>query len=618
MWFDRLSQKQIENLPIEVHAHRYQFVGNKTECLNRHSVIELNNLLVSDGNKLSHLNNATFTFSETIINEQTELLESAIKSLGAQLDDFTECVRISPLLPQTLIDSSSRLSRLELKLEEVLSKGHLHHIAIHPRIDMKYIDEVTDVAKAKRLAKNALVHLASHSECWQKQTLTGILPKKVNAVFSQDEYNIYENRVFSRLVDKLELHLSLRLRKIDRIQKTLDQALDFFNGAEVHHRLSKEICLLWGKTFDEKTTTKTSNILKKTAERLNVMLKKIKMLKNRGVYLNVPRQARVGAILHRTNILNHDPHYQCLVGLWDQLNKETTKKLTPKESFEKEQELAWNYTSYLGLVLHHAFRPYFNEQTSISENGKICTEWGGCKIFVECLNFEWQVQIQDESSQQEEIILKFIPWYTYINKRPDQIININNNVVIVWPNVHELVENSYSNDIGWLELNPSDLYCVERTGVILDRVLNQYFLTNYAKPVKKIPLKTMAIVKKNHSRSLEIDLAKSQIVILENNEDTNFLSEVISSLKGENALSPAREIEKQFSLLNSLRICPVCSEKNRIVHQSPHGFKIECNSCKTSRYLRRKDNELIYEQKLDGMIDFKLTGRCSNYFKIKL
>ena len=46
MWFDRLTQKRIENLPVEAHAHRYQLIGNKTECLNRHSVIEVNNLLV--------------------------------------------------------------------------------------------------------------------------------------------------------------------------------------------------------------------------------------------------------------------------------------------------------------------------------------------------------------------------------------------------------------------------------------------------------------------------------------------------------------------------------------------------------------------------------------------
>ncbi len=128
----------------------------------------------------------------------------------------------------------------------------------------------------------------------------------------------------------------------------------------------------------------------------------------------------------------------------------------------------------------------------------------------------------------------------------------------------------------------------------------------------------MDIVRKNQSHSLGIDLAKSQIVLLENNEDNDFVSEVITSLKVENALSPAIEIKKQFSLLNSLKICPVCSHENRIVHQSPNGFKIECNSCKTYRYLRRINNELIYEQKLDGIIDFKLTGRCSNYFKIEL
>ena len=95
-------------------------------------------------------------------------------------------------------------------------------------------------------SKGALVHLASHSECWQRQTLSGVIPKKVLARFSEDDYGIYENRVYARLLDKIERHLQRRLSALKSLQATLDQALKFYQSEDVDFRLSHEVCRLWG------------------------------------------------------------------------------------------------------------------------------------------------------------------------------------------------------------------------------------------------------------------------------------------------------------------------------------------------------------------------------------
>ena len=76
-------------------------------------------------------------------------------------------------------------------------------------MDLRYEETVTEVSRARRLSQwNVYTHLASHSECWQRQTLSGIQPKRVLARFSEDDYAIYENRVYARLLDSLDNYLT--------------------------------------------------------------------------------------------------------------------------------------------------------------------------------------------------------------------------------------------------------------------------------------------------------------------------------------------------------------------------------------------------------------------------
>ena len=227
MWFDRLTQTKVKELPDLVEIGRFQWAGKNIECLNGHSPIQSGELLVGDGSGRCQLLSGSYSFilPQKDKNTDIDLFNNSISTIGRQLEANKKL--ISPMLPATVIDSESRLLPLEELLEDTLSKGHLHQISRNPRLDIRYAVEVTDVARAKRLAKGALVHLASHSECWQRQTLSGIVPKKVKARFSEDDFNIYENIVYARLLDKLDRHVNLRINTIERLNDTLEEALEF-------------------------------------------------------------------------------------------------------------------------------------------------------------------------------------------------------------------------------------------------------------------------------------------------------------------------------------------------------------------------------------------------------
>lgn len=151
--------------------------------------------------------------------------------------------------------------------------------------------------------------------------MSGVIPKKVLARFSEDDYGIYENRVYARLLDKIERYLHARLAELRGLQATLNQALRFYEAENVDYRLREEICRLWGMTFSAEETSNASKLLGETLEKLERLYQTIAGLQQSGLYLLVSRQAQVTGVLHMTNILGHDQHYRHLAILWDQLAK---------------------------------------------------------------------------------------------------------------------------------------------------------------------------------------------------------------------------------------------------------------------------------------------------------
>ena len=302
MWLDRLTGEQFRQLPEIVEPGRYQHTGDGP-AFNGHTPV-FTGVLVSDGGERCQLGNEVHTFSLSPQAQSAEI-ETLCKAVAAIDVGLSQNPLMSPLMPAAIIDTQSNLLPFEEHLLEVVQQGHLHQISQRPRLDLHYEDEVADVARARRLAKGALVHLASHSELWQRQTLSGVIPKKVLARFSEDDYGIYENRVYARLLDKTERHLRGRLSALKGLQATLDQALKFYKSEGVDFRLSREVCRLWGDTFDQAATSRVSELLSQTLGSLEYIHRVISGLRQSGVYLLVSRQAQVVGALHLTNILSH-------------------------------------------------------------------------------------------------------------------------------------------------------------------------------------------------------------------------------------------------------------------------------------------------------------------------
>lgn len=623
MWCDRLTQKNIAELPSCIEPARYQWLGSQTIHLNGYSDIAKGALLVGDGTERCQLNKNNDVFVPQIKNvERITLFNKAISTICGQPNNPDNVSKLfvadtpSPMLPAAVVDDESQLKSFEKKLLDVVAKGHLQHISTRPRIDIRYEEEVTDVARAKRLGKGSLVHLASHSENWQRQTLSGVVPKKVLARFSEDDYNIYENRVYVHLVDKIERYLKGRLSALDTLKTTLNEALAFYKSEGIDFRLSHDVCQLWGKTFDESATNEVSERLDETSETLKKLHKTIRALQQDGLYLMMSRNDRISAALHRTNILNHDPHYRHLIILWDQLGK-TTVNVSPEEQFKKNHSLANAYFHYTGLVLQHALRPYLNDEKE--------GEWhcAGNTLALQQENLTWRLVSKAEDSP-EDVLLTLIPWWSYVPV-PKELQNLPENTFIVWPNMQEKTDDydaSCNNKFipayegNWVALSPLDLYCVERLGLLIDQVLMQKILATFAKPIMKVPTKVLTLAKT--IPQIKVDPKKHQLELKGKVSSTD-VDKIKKALWEENAKEQAIELDRRHQVIVFLEKCPVCQSKTTVNFQK-FGFKTHCRDCDSNRYLRTNNENVIFEQcypKHTQESDFLLIGRRGFSLKIK-
>ena len=469
-WHDRLTDKELTVPPSVMESGRYRLT--KPVMFNHHTRLAAGEVVFSDGSKTCDLGDITLPIEQVSSVEdraQQGLFAEAVITIQRLIRETSNTI-VSPLLPSALISDNAELNSLEKLLQQTVDAGHLHHITQHPRLDLRYDEAITPVSRARRLANGTLKHLASHSECWQRRTLAGVIPRKVLARFSEDDYNIYENRLYARLLDRLERHLRIRLSRLIALQDELQQALNFQQAESVHHRLSYAICELWGKTFDPEQTDIQLKASKETRKTLEKALRDIQGLKQQGLYPLIPRAVQISGQVHRTNILGHDPHYRHLPPLWEESQREIQAAvIKPEDVFAKERELHDAYSDYVGLVMKHALQRYG------IDNEMLKFQFMNQTVMLTRRGDEWHLTCKNGSA------LQLVPWVHYFSL-PELTSLPDDNRIICWPGLDERKQLQFHTSIaGAVPISPLDLYVVERMGYLLDKWLMQQLLKNWAR-----------------------------------------------------------------------------------------------------------------------------------------
>ena len=352
-------------MPECVEAGRFRLM--KPAVLNERLQLGQGEVLLSDGGERCAIGATLHTFVDHRYpalpsvddsqDAQRSIVCRALELLATRAAEGNEALP-SPLLPAEMV-AVLELNKLDEALREIIDRGHLDEIVRRPRYSMKYESEVVDVSRVRRTAPGALERLAARSEDWHRRTITGVLPKRLLALLSDDDWGIYENKVFARLLDRLEHYLRLRLAETEGVCRVFEDALKLDKAAGLDFRLRERLCQLWGEATESSGNVTKSVIdeSKYAIETLRLAKRKVGLLRHSDLYRKVPRSACVPAELRHTNILNHDQHYRHLKTLWHLHHKcigPTTH--TPEEVFRANQRELDQFCRYLQMMIRRVLR----------------------------------------------------------------------------------------------------------------------------------------------------------------------------------------------------------------------------------------------------------------------
>jgi hypothetical protein len=580
IFLDRLTGVKLSRLPDTLLPGRYCLL--EALAVNGHSRLQPGDLLPDDGSGVIRIQD---TESQVLAIDQSEndqadsdLSAEAIISIAGKVVHAHDA-NVSPMLPAEMA-AQCALEELERDLAVVLRDGHLHSISDRPRRDLRYDDLVAPVARARRLATSALSHLASHSDCWQQRTLSGVQPRKVLARFSEDDHAIYENRLYKRLLDRLDRHLARRLARIRGVNSRLERALEFQDSEQTHFRLRQEICRLWGESYIDDKTGMQLEAGKRALSDLESQLRAIRGLKQRGLYSLVPPASVVPAQIHRTNILNHDPHYRHLPRLWEKLKDDREERLLPpEERLARQLELQLAYVSYVGLVVKRALERYGVRRV----DGNLVFSWAGRK-------FEFQRDVHDwVVTSNEGSTLRIVPiaWFGSSITCSDRL---KPGRIVCWPGTPNSVASPQT-----LPVSPLDLYVVEKVGKLIDEWMLRRLLEVHGRKLGPLP---SPVKRLTDAWPEQFESVSSTHVRLLSPVDAQKAAELTAALKA----SANSQVEDAVvgAIEQIAALAQLCGHPARFERGQQQDFYCQCGTCQATWSIKATGNRRHFSLRPKG------------------
>lgn len=487
-------------LPERVEAGRFRLLN--PAVLNDQFKLAKGSILHSDGRDRCTLGGVPLTFEDSedstssLVDDsraaQRAIVCRALDLLASRLGGAREALP-SPLLPPEMADTLE-LNPLDKALGEIIERGHLDEIVRRPRYSMKYESQLVDVSRVRRIAPGALDRLAARSEDWHRRTITAVLPKRLMSMVSDDEWGIYENKVFARLLDRLEHYLRRRLAEAEELQRVFGGALKLDSAEELDYRLREKLCKLWGEAADSSKGV-TENVLAKSKHAIGELCsvrRKIGLLRHSDLYNKVPRSAHVPAELRHTNILNHDQHYRHLKTLWhlhQQFNGPT--EVTPEDVLIERQREHHHFGLYVRMMIQRVLRGI--HQVALAGDTDVFSFAGssGCLIANEG---EITLRLDDRE-------LVFVP---VLGSVPQNLaLQADGSGRLIVSRLPSVEQDEFTGLDSVVKdrvfsINPLDFYGEEKIRLLVERFLWFPVYESYGAPIERLPSDSVCWLTDNH------------------------------------------------------------------------------------------------------------------------
>ncbi|MDE6201386.1 MAG: hypothetical protein K2M47_05885 [Clostridiales bacterium] len=231
-----------------------------------------------------------------------------------------------------MIEPEFSFEALEQRIDVILGAlPAIKRIFAQPFIHLKQRNVILPVESVRTVNNDTLNHIATHSELWADVKNGEIKPDKLLTITYEDNYGIYENLVFCKLVDNILAFSRSNIRFLKEMIYTT-QTIEFNLLERVNHlnyflALGK-IHIGYSQNYAEHYGTAV-RCLNKLQFIVNTIVPRLK----RPVYKN-NKHRHANVKIHKTNILSMHKEYHRIYKLalyFAHNNQETVANITNKD-----------------------------------------------------------------------------------------------------------------------------------------------------------------------------------------------------------------------------------------------------------------------------------------------
>jgi hypothetical protein len=262
-----------------------------------------------------------------------------------------EELRLKPAVVPNISDRA-KVQDFERDVDRYLK--HLQYVCQKPRLHLRVEQERLPVSRARRVPVRAVAELVSRPGDWESRSFSSVRPKQILTRVSEDEWNLYENRVAVRLVDHLLEYFGLRVEELTSIDCTLQEANKHSDEAKSWYMRAHRVFQILADSIENGV----EDTLQETLRFVNRIYRQLQALLDSPLYKEIPRGSSVPTALKSTNILVNDKNYRRVAHLWREWVKHGhLREKTKEELIRQRQEhgKAWD-----GFIYHLVLRAFSN------------------------------------------------------------------------------------------------------------------------------------------------------------------------------------------------------------------------------------------------------------------
>jgi len=288
--------------------------------------------------------------------ELTRFLKGFYKSLLAitengelRFSNFVDAVHngnISFISVNTIVKSNEDDTILK-SIEDHMD--NLWEINRRPRKYLRTEELIRPVQLSKNINTRTIYELSKNSAHWRRIKIDGVEPAKLLTELNDDDYEIYENRIYKTLLDKVASALDMILMKYEQLRENVINANTINDNLTRNHKSARLFRKLAPKELDSLNNISIS-IIEEKIKQIKDFNGKISYLRSSGLYQKLQRTRDVVSPLNKTNILLQERNYKGMVELWNDMEKYT---ITLVEGASEDGEIIevsnFHYSIYVYL-----------------------------------------------------------------------------------------------------------------------------------------------------------------------------------------------------------------------------------------------------------------------------